>query len=139
MIGDGRAEAYRRLLEIGAHAAGIDVRFVMTGSPPDFAPPGADTPRHPDHARRRDERREQADRRSIEQLIELPDASPHPVVGVRRARASVPALTDTPVEDVLGSTDAHSLGAFPTVPRAARTIARLIEWRAAREGLPELF
>jgi acyl-CoA synthetase (NDP forming) len=133
--GEDRAEAYQRLLEIGAHAPGVDVLFVMTGGALDFSPPSAEEQLDPDHARQHQERRQQADQRSIEELIKLQEASRHPVVGVRRARASSPAPTD----EVLGSAYEHGLGVFPSVPRAARTIARLIEWRAAREGLPELF
>lgn len=120
--GDERAEPHRRLLEIGAHAGGIDVRLVMTGGPPDFAPPGAEEQRDPDDVRPRDERRSRAERRSIEGRIELPDAGHHPAVGVRRARASLAARTDAPAEDLLGSASTHSLGVLPTVPaRPARS------------------
>ena len=42
-------------------------------------------------------------------------------------------------DDVLSEAHAHGLAVFPTVTRAARALARLLEWRAAREGLPELF
>ena len=132
---DDRADAYHKLLEIGAHAQGLDMMLVMSGGPPDFAPRPLAEQEDPDYARERDERRRAADRRSIEQLIELQESSHHPVVAVRREWGGLPSLAD----DTLAEAYAHGLGVFATVPRAARTIARLLEWRRQREGLPELF
>lgn len=134
LAGD-RAEAYRTLLDIGAHARDLDMLLVMAGGPPDFAPRSLEEQRDPDHARERNERRRRADRRAIEQLIELQESSHHPVVALRRDRMGIPALDD----EVLGEAYAHGLGVFPTVQRAARTVARLLEWRRRREGLPDLF
>jgi hypothetical protein len=33
----------------------------------------------------------------------------------------------------------HGIGLYPSVARAARTVARMLEWKAGRVGLPELF
>ncbi len=133
--GAERRDAYRTLLEIGAHARDLDVMLVMAGGPPDFAPRSLEEQRDPDYARARDERRRAADRRAIEQLIELQESSHHPVVALRRDRMGMPALDD----EVLAEAYAHGLGVFHTVGRAARTVSRLLQWRRDREGLPELF
>ncbi len=133
--GDDRGEAYRTLLDIGAHVRDLDVLLVMAGGPPDFSPRSLAEQRDPDYARERDERRRRSDRRAIEQLIELQESSHHPVVALRRDRMGQPELDD----DVLTEAYAHGLGVFHTVQRAARTVARLLEWRRQREGLPELF
>ena len=115
--GDDRSDAYRTLLDIGAHARDLDVMLVMSGGPPDFAPRSTAEQQDPDYARQRAERRREADRGSIEQLIELQEVSHHPVVALRRDWVGQPALTD----EVLGEAYAHGLGVFATVPRAART------------------
>ena len=131
-----RAEAYRTLLDIGAHARDLDVLLVMAGGPPDFAPRPKEEQQDPDYAREREERRRRRDREAIEQLVELQESSRHPVVALRRARTGSSEQID---DDVLSDAYAHGLGVFPTVGRAARTVAQLLEWRKQREGLPELF
>ena len=135
LAGD-RAEAYRTLLEIGAHARDLDLLLVMAGGPPDFAPRSKEEQADPNYAREREERRRRRDREAIEQLVELQESSHHPVVALRRARTGSSEQID---DDVLSDAYAHGLGVFPTVGRAARTVAQLLEWRRQREGLPELF
>ena len=135
-LGDDRAGAYRTLLEIGAHARGLDVLLVMAGGPPDFAPRPKEEQDDPDYGREREERRRRRDRRAIEQLIELQESSHHPVVALRRGRTGSAEQID---DEVLADAYAHGLGVFPTVERAARTVAHLLRWRRQREGLPELF
>jgi hypothetical protein len=85
--------------------------------------------------RERDERLKNAEQQAIQNLIDLQSETDRPVIGVRRARGGDRALTD----EVLVLAYEHGLGIFPSVPRAARTVGRLLEWRARREGLPELF
>ena len=115
--GDERAEPYRRLIEIDAHAAGIDVRLVMTGGPPDFAPPGAEEQRDPDDVRPA----ASAGARPSAARTRGGSSSRTPAATRRSAcaaRASLPA----PADDLLGIACTHSLGILPTVPaRPARS------------------
>ena len=134
--GDDREDSLKEVMRVAAHAPGIDALFVTTGSAPswvDLPAPGAEV--DPERARRREERRLLAEKQAMQDLIELQAESERPVLGVRRARGVERWLTD----EVLALAHQQGLGVFPSVPRAARTVGRLIEWRARREGLPELF
>jgi acyl-CoA synthetase (NDP forming) len=53
-----------------------------------------------------------------------------PVVAVRRARER---------DAFPGEAHRRGVAVFPSIPRAARSIAQLIEWRERRAGLPQLF
>ncbi|MXZ45750.1 MAG: hypothetical protein F4Z08_01940 [Chloroflexi bacterium] len=72
----------------------------------------------------------------LPQQLPLQESSRHPVVALRSARTGSSEQID---DDVLSDAYAHGLGVFPTVGRAARTVAKLLEWRDQREGLPEPF
>ena len=71
----------------------------------------------------------------MQDLIDLQAEAERPVIGVRRARGVERWLTD----EVLELAYQHGLAVFPSLPRAARTVGRLLEWRERRAGLPELF
>ena len=135
--GDDREDALKEVMRIAAHAPGVDVLFVTTGSMPSWIDPPArgDGPIDPERQRRREERRLLAEKQAMQDLIDLQAESERPVVGVRRARGVERWLTD----EVLALAYGNGLGVFPSVPRAARTVGQLVEWRARREGLPELF
>ena len=134
--GNDRDDSLREVMRIAALAPGIDGLFVTIGEGPNWADrPSHDADPDPEHERRREERRRLAEQQAIQELIELQSTSERPVFGVRRARGAERRRTD----DVLALAYQHGLGVFPSVPRAARTVGRLLEWRARREGLPELF
>ena len=134
--GDDREDSLREVMRVAARAPGIDVLLVTTGSAPSWIdlPARGDRP-DPERERRREERRLLAEKQAMQDLIDLQAGSARPVVAVRRARGVERWLTD----EVLDLAYRHGLGVFPSAPRAARTIGRLLDWRARREGLPELF
>ena len=134
--GDAREDSLREVLRVAAHAPGIDALFVTTGSAPSWIdPPAPGAKPDPERERRREERRLLAEKQSMQDLIDLQAEAERPVIGVRRARGVERWLTDEVLELAYG----HGLAVFPSLPRAARTVGRLIEWRARRAGLPELF
>ena len=134
---DGREDGLKEVLRIAAHAPGVDVLFVTSGGMPRRIDPPArgDGPIDPERQRRREERRLLAEKQAMQDLIDLQAESERPVVGVRRARGVERGLTN----ELLALAYDHGLGVFPSLPRAARTVGQLVEWRARREGLPELF
>ena len=134
--GDAREDSLREVLRVAAHAPGIDALFVTTGSAPSWVDPPAPGSRpDPELERRLEERRLLAEKQAMQDLIDMQTEAERPVIGVRRARGVERWLTD----EVLALAYQHGLAVFPSVPRAARTVGRLLEWRARREGLPELF
>ena len=86
---DGRREdGLKEVMRIAAHAPGVDVLFVTTGSMPGRIdrPARSDGPIDPERQRRREEHRLLAEKQAMQDLIDLQAESERPVVGVRRAR-----------------------------------------------------
>ena len=48
-------------------------------------------------------------------------------------------LREAQIEDAGQPAYERGVAVFPTLERAARAVATLLEWRRRREGLPELF
>ena len=141
-IGDNRHEIQHNVTQIASEAPGYDFLFVSTGhfaSPRAHgAPPGPGEPKDGAGAAGGDDdgaRSPETARSTAQELAELQDASGRPFVVVRRGREFNPEATLAFQEAAYQ----HGLGAFPSVPRAARAVEMLLQWRARREGLPELF
>lgn len=118
-----------RALEIIAGAAGIDAVFYSTGMPPGFgarpAEPGADED---------DLRRDRA-RTLIEEIATVQARTGTAVISVRRGRGGDPEAA----HEFLLEAYRRGVAVFPSVGRAARTLGTLLQWRARREGMPEIF
>ena len=43
------------------------------------------------------------------------------------------------MEALSGAAYRKGIGVYPSVARAARAVARILDWKAYREGLPDIF
>jgi acyl-CoA synthetase (NDP forming) len=144
-IGDNRRETLERVTEIAANAPGYDFVFVSTGN---LASPRAsgipDPNAQPDDSFDADpamdgapgggSKRERA-AATADFLADLQERSGAPMVVVRRGHEFDPESAIAFQQEAY----VRNLGSFFTVPRAARTVDLLLEWRERREGLPEIF
>lgn len=115
-------EVQERTLRIMARAENIDVIVTSASFGRDADRPDMDV----EELKRRGS--EQAER-----LGRLQEETGVPIVLLTR---SAPRSV---VEHFQHEAYRHGLGAFPTIHRAARAIAAILDWRARREGLPEIF
>ncbi len=71
------------------------------------------------------------------QMRQLEDDTETPVIGVMRG-GGMARMMGIESDDFFQAAYREGIGAFPSVARAAHTIAQLIEWREYRQGLPEI-
>ncbi|HIG43680.1 MAG: CoA-binding protein [bacterium] len=135
-----------RMLNIVATAEGIDMMFMspMMG----WAPPGIKSAQADSAAADQDEESNKAEQEESE--------SEDVAVKAARQMQQIQAKTGTPVVGILRggrmarmmgvSSDSfhqaayrQGIGSYPSVARAAHTIAQILEWRKTREGLPDVF
>jgi len=129
-------ELQRKTLEIVARAEPADVIFTNAGSTrpdakefdPDQEIPPADQIAH---ARR-------AAEASAKTLAEIQLSTGKPFVAIERSR-SYSVAAGASVDAFAHTAQANGIAVYHTVPRAARSLGLLLEWRKRREGLPELF
>jgi acyl-CoA synthetase (NDP forming) len=130
-------EHLEEMLRLVARAEGIDVVFMSPGA--GFRPPmpGAATVVDPDPATVAREQAERANGAAL-QMQRLESDTGTPVVGVLRGGRMARMMGQN--EDALyEAAYRQGIGLYPSVARAARTVARMLEWKADRVGLPELF
>ena len=136
---DNRRETVERVTEIAAFSPGYDFVFARAGDPwrpdrpelaprvDDAAPPVQDAPTPG--------ARHGAETLQARFLADLQRRSGRPMVVLHRGRESDHPSAIAFTEEAYG----RDLGVFFTVPRAARAVQLLLEWRARRAGLPQLF
>ncbi|MEX2326144.1 MAG: CoA-binding protein, partial [Pseudomonadales bacterium] len=61
-----------------------------------------------------------------------------PVIGIIRG-GGMARMMGVNTSSFLLATYREGIGSFPSVTRAARTVAQILEWRRYREGLPDIF
>jgi len=129
--GAARREALEQVTTIAALTPGYDVTIVATGGGPprpaagERAPdPDDDDPAEPPLERTR---------RQVALLASLQERGGRPVLLVRRERADADLAAALDV-----TAYAAGVAAFASIPRAARALELLLDWRRARAGLPEL-
>ncbi|MEX1023144.1 MAG: CoA-binding protein [Dehalococcoidia bacterium] len=129
-INIGSGEELDRTLAIMAAADNIDV--VVTNAPlgrgPGQPPPGSGDP-EADRADALRHAEEQAAR-----MARLQDETGVPFVVLARGGPSPEA-----VERFTQAAHRHGVAVYPSIHRAARAIAAVLDWRARRAGLPEIF
>ncbi len=67
----------------------------------------------------------------------LQDDTGTPVVGIVRSGGMARMMGINP-DEFFEAAYREGIGSFPSVARAARTVAQLLEWRKYREGLPDI-
>lgn len=128
------------MLRLVATAEGIDMVFMSAAmglpwpqriSPlPDAAEdanPAADNDREADDIEK-----------AARAMRSLQDDTGRPVIGVQ-TRGLVGRMYGPDPDAVTAAAYRQGIGMYATVARAARTVAQVLEWRACRKGLPEIF
>lgn len=129
------------MLRTVATANGIDMVFMspMTGWPPrppqKNPDPVADTPEDPGTPR--DRGRDMAEKAAV-QMKSLADDTSTPVIGLLRTGRMAQMMGFD--NDAMSEASYRAgIGMFSSTARAARTVARILEWKGYREGLPDIF
>ena len=127
----GDAETTLKLYTLVANAPGIDVVFTTVGG---WGGWGANSNGDGDDGDDRDQRDERA-RKSADELADLQDATGTPFAAILRARGG----SSDGMRAFFKRAHERELAVFPTLEAAAASVARMQEWQARREGLPEIF
>ncbi len=122
-------EAAERTLGIIARAENIDV--VVT-NPPFGRLNAANPDEPPDPERDRDRAFQEADA-AVERLVRLQEETGVPFVILTRGQAS------EQIERFTQQAYRRGIAVYPSIHRAARAIAAILDWRERRQGLPPLF
>jgi acyl-CoA synthetase (NDP forming) len=133
-MGANRREAIEQVTTIAALTPGYDVTIVATGGGPP-RPSTVERPPDPDDDDDPAVTPLERARRHVALLASLQERGGRPVLLVRREREG--ASEATAALDVTAY--AAGIAAFASIPRAARALELLLDWRRARAGLPELF
>lgn len=86
-------------------------------------------------AEERDERVRGQIRTAVEAYARTQEETGTPIVALIRDRSTTPELTDFFQQEAYRA----GVAAYPTVARAARAIALMLQWRERRRGLPTVF
>ena len=71
-------------------------------------------------------------------MVRTESAIGKPVVGILRSGRMARMMGVDPKSFMVACYE-RGVGAYPSVTRAAHTVAQILDWRAGREGLPDLF
>lgn len=131
------------MLRLVATADGIDMMFMspMTGwrrpraisKEPD---PGQDSESTTESEREETDMAEVATR-AARQMRSVEDATGTPVVGILRG-GRMAQMMGLKTDSFYEAAYREGIGVYPSVARAARTVAQVLEWRRYREGLPDI-
>ena len=123
------------MLRLVATTEGIDMVFMSpaTGWPRPTA--SSDQPEDPADAKQR--ARETAER-AVRQMRELVDDTDTPVIGLLRT-GRMAQMMGQDNDAIAQAAYRDGVGMFSSAQRAARTVAQILEWKAYRDGLPEIF
>ena len=142
------------MLRLVATAQGIDMVFMSTmmggGTPWGRPQPRAkapdsnqdadvqrepDSPPDPEAAAK--EMTETATK-AAQQMLSLQDDTGTPVIGVLRS-GGMARMMGQSTGALSEAAYRKGIGLYPSVARAARTVAQILDWKAYRKGLPEIF
>lgn len=126
------------MLRLVATAKGVDMVFMspMTGW---GRRPW--TRRDPDAANDREAAAKEAienAKKAAQQMRKLQEDTGTPVLGVLR-EGRMARMMGQNMDAVTEAAYREGIGTYPSVVRAARTVARVLEWKAHRKGLPDIF
>jgi len=131
------------MLQLVATAEGIDMMFMspMTGwRRMRGMDKQSDSEQESDPAAER-ERREaelaETAATAARQMRDLADATGTPVVGILRS-GRMAQMMGLKTDTFYQAAYKDGIGIFPSVARAARTVAQVLEWRKYRKGLPDI-
>ena len=131
-------EHLEEMLRLVATAEGIDMVFMSPMTGWRRPPPGA---KISDSNKSADEpTKEMADNatKAAQQMFDLQKDTNTPVIGVVRSGRMARMMG----QDQGAMSEAayrKGIGIYPSVARAARTVAQMLEWKAYRKGLPDIF
>jgi acyl-CoA synthetase (NDP forming) len=130
------------MLRLVATAEGIDMMFMspMTGWRPNKPDTDSDSDKDEDasaKAQRQKERVNEAAAKAAQLMRSIQDSTGTPVVGILRGGRMARMMGLDP-DAFNEAAFKEGVGIYPSVTRAARTVAQVIEWRKYREGLPDI-
>ncbi|MEJ2130045.1 MAG: hypothetical protein P8Y95_00080, partial [Gammaproteobacteria bacterium] len=76
--------------------------------------------------------------KAAQQMRRLQDDTGTPVIGVLR-EGRMARMMGQNMDNISEAAYREGIGMYPSVARAARTVARVLAWKAYRKGLPEIF
>jgi hypothetical protein len=76
--------------------------------------------------------------KAAQQMLKLEQDTGTPVIGVLRSSRMARMMGQNRAA-MSEAAYREGIGMYPSVARAARTIAQLLDWKAYREGLPDIF
>lgn len=124
------------MLRIVASADGIDMVFMgpMLGRPGRSQANDQDAAPDPEELAKA---MEEKTKKAARQLRTLQDETGTPVVGIFRSGRMARRM-GMASDGFFEAAFAEGIGVYPSVARAARTVARILDWRRYREGMPEI-
>ncbi len=131
------------MLRLVATAEGIDMMFMspMTGwrrpgpsSQGSDAKQDGESPAEPENKKKE---MAEAATKAARQMRRLQDDTGTPVVGVLRS-GRMARMMGMGTSSFNEAAYRQGIGIFPSVARAARTVAQVLEWRKYRQGLPDI-
>lgn len=126
------------MLRLVATAEGIDVMFMspMTSwRRPSSSRQDVDSP--PDTEAAAKEAAENATQ-AAQQMQRLQEDTGTPVIGLVRG-GRMARMMGQSMDAISEAALRKGIGVYPSVARAARTVAQVLEWKAYRKGLPDIF
>jgi acyl-CoA synthetase (NDP forming) len=132
------------MLQLVATAEGIDMMFMspMTGWRQARAAASKASDAEQDRANPSERENQAAEMdetaaRAAQQMRKLEDATGTPVVGILRS-GRMAKMMGLKTDAFNQAAYKEGIGIYPSVARAARTVAQVLEWRKYREGLPDI-
>lgn len=128
------------MLRLVATAEGIDNVFMspMTG----WRPPGSSSAAGQSSGASVDKEEDSATdklaTKAARQMYQLQDDTGTPVVGILRS-GRMARMMGLDMDEICLAAYRDGIGTYGSVTRAARTVAQMLDWKAARKGLPDIF
>jgi acyl-CoA synthetase (NDP forming) len=128
------------MLRLVATAEGIDMMFMSPMTGWRRPPPSARTAKDAEKANDAEKDTEVPDAatKAAQQMLKLEQDTGTPVIGVLRGSRMARMMGQNRAAMSEAAYRA-GIGMYPSVARAARTIAQLLDWKAYRRGLPDIF
>ena len=128
----GDEDTTLKLYTLVAKAPGIDVVFTTVGGWGGWGGWGANSGDGADDSK---EQRDERARKSADELADLQEATGTPFAAILRPRGG----SSDGMRAFFERAHDRELAVFPTLQAAAASVARMQEWQARRERLPEIF
>jgi len=136
------------MLRLVATAEGIDMVF-MSPMTPWRRPPTSSKPTGSERVSKGDadsspdpqavaKEMTEASTKAAQQMLKLQDDTGTPVIGVLRSSRMARMMGQSRAT-ISEAAYREGIGMYPSVARAARTVAQVLDWKAYRKGLPDIF